>query len=122
MSRKALIAASAAMSLMFLGPRADAHPQLKASVPAADASTASPQQIRLVFSEGLIAKLSGLDLKDQTGKLIETSPAAPDPDDKKQLVVSLKSPLPAGQYTVEWHVVSEDTHRIKGSYSFRVEP
>jgi methionine-rich copper-binding protein CopC len=28
--------------------------------------------------------------------------------------------LSAGSYTVEWHAVSEDTHRIKGQYSFKV--
>jgi methionine-rich copper-binding protein CopC len=122
MSRRTLIAASVTLSLFSAAPSAEAHPRLKASSPPADASIAPPQEIRLVFSEDLIAKLSGLDLKDQTGKLVETDRAAPDPGDKKQLIVRLKSPLVPGQYTVEWHVVSEDTHRVKGSYSFKVEP
>ena len=81
-----------------------------------------PQEIKLTFSEVLIAKFSKVDLKDQAGKPVETGPATADQRDKKQLVVALKSPLAPGQYTVEWQVVSEDTHRIKGSYSFEVKP
>jgi copper resistance protein C len=43
-----------------------------------------------------------------------------DPADRKQLVVPLPSPLIAGRYKVAWHAVSEDTHRVKGEYSFEV--
>jgi len=28
--------------------------------------------------------------------------------------------LPSGNYKVQWHAVGEDTHRVKGSYSFSV--
>jgi methionine-rich copper-binding protein CopC len=28
--------------------------------------------------------------------------------------------LPPGDYKVEWHAVSDDTHRAKGNYSFSV--
>jgi len=104
MSQRTLIAVLAALSLFFAVRPVEAHPRLKASFPAADASTASPREIRLIFGEGLIAKLSGLALKDQTGKSIETGQAAADAADKKQLVVPLKAPLAAGQYTVEWYV------------------
>jgi copper resistance protein C len=122
MAKRAFIATFAALGFFSTMPRAMAHPQLKGSVPAADVSTASPQEIRLIFNEGLIAKLSGIDLKDQSGKQIATEQAVIDPNDTKQLIIRLRSPLTAGYYTVEWHAVSEDTHRVKGSYSFQVEP
>jgi methionine-rich copper-binding protein CopC len=93
-----------------------------ATVPAADVQAQPPQEIRLSFSEALVAKFSGLDLKDQDGKRVETGPAASDPKDGKQLIVLVKATLPAGRYTVEWHAVSEDTHRVKGRYSFEVKP
>jgi len=41
--------------------------------------------------------------------------------DQKQLIVPLQDPLPAGTYTVTWNVVSVDTHRVNGTYSFKVE-
>jgi methionine-rich copper-binding protein CopC len=36
------------------------------------------------------------------------------------LVVPIGEPLPSGNYRVQWHAVGEDTHRVKGSYSFSV--
>jgi methionine-rich copper-binding protein CopC len=111
----------AAVSSFAVQP-AFAHPKLTATVPAADAQAQPPQEIRLSFSEALVAKFSGLDLKDQEGKRVETGPAASDPKDGKQLVAPVKAVLAPGRYTVEWHAVSEDTHRVKGSYSFEVKP
>lgn len=100
---------------------ASAHPQLKSASPAANEPiTGSPTRIELNFSEGLIEKFSGLELKDEHGKTIATGAAATDPKDKKRLVVPLPAPLGPGRYTVDWHVVSEDTHRVKGQYSFSV--
>ena len=62
----------------------------------------------------------GVEVKDQTGKVISTGKAATDPANKKALVVPVKELLPPGDYKVEWHAVSDDTHRVKGSYSFSV--
>jgi hypothetical protein len=76
---------------------------------------------KLDFSEGVIAKYSSLELKDERGKIIATGVARADPKDKKRLVVSIPAPLNPGRYTVNWHVVSEDTHRVQGQYSFTIE-
>ncbi|MGU7670331.1 copper resistance protein CopC [Escherichia coli] len=32
----------------------------------------------------------------------------------------MKQDLAPGDYKVDWHAVSDDTHRVKGSYSFSV--
>jgi methionine-rich copper-binding protein CopC len=69
----------------------------------------------------VIAKFSGLELKDEAGKRIATGVPVTDPKDRRQLVVPLPAPLMVGHYTVSWHAVSEDTHRVKGEYSFRVD-
>ncbi len=66
-------------------------------------------------------KFSGLELKDEKGTTIPTGTAVIDNRDKKQLIVPLTAPLAVGRYTVNWHVVSEDTHRVQGEYSFRVQ-
>ena len=38
----------------------------------------------------------------------------------KTLVLTPARPLVRGSYRLDWHVVSTDTHRVKGSYTFRV--
>jgi methionine-rich copper-binding protein CopC len=108
---------------MLIAAPADAHPTLISASPVADLPTAeSPKEIKLNFSEGVIVKFSGLELKDQGGKAIATGVAVTDAKDKKQLIVPLPTPLMAGRYTVNWHAVSEDTHRLQGEYSFTVGP
>ena len=98
-----------------------AHPTLVDTSPKADSVIAvSPGAIWLIFSEELIAKFSGIDLKDQAGKRVETGPASTAPKNKKQLTIPVITSLTPGTYTVEWHAVSEDTHRVKGSYSFKI--
>jgi len=112
----------AVLAISLLATSANAHPKLKSASPAADVSSkVSPREIKLNFNESVIAKFSGLELKDKAGKTLATGAPANDPGDRKQLVVPLPSPLMPGRYTVTWHAVSEDTHRVKGEYSFRVD-
>ena len=122
MSRNTMtIGTLAVLTMGALATPADAHPKLKSVSPAADVSSkVAPKEIKLNFSEGVIAKFSGLELKDEAGKTITTGVPVSDPGDRKQLVVPLSAPLTAGRYKVTWHAVSEDTHRVKGEYSFEV--
>src|SRR5258707_8749447 len=109
----------AVLVISLLTTSANAHPKLISASPAADVSSkVSPTEIKLNFSEGVIARFSGIELKDETGKAIATGVAATDPKDRKQLVVPLPAPLMAGHYKGTWHAVFEDTHPVKGGYSF----
>ena len=123
MSRNTMaIGALAVLAISAVTTSANAHPKLISASPAADVSSkVSPKEIKLNFSEGVIAKFSGIELRDETGKTIATGVAATDPKDRTQLVVPLPAPLMAGHYKVMWHAVSEDTHRVKGEYSFGVD-
>jgi methionine-rich copper-binding protein CopC len=117
------IAAVAMIAASLLNSAALAHPELKSAEPAAGAAAAtSPKQIRITFTEAVIPQFSGAEVKDQAGKTIATGKATVDPANRKQLVVPVNEPLPPGDYKVEWHAVSDDTHRVKGSYSFSVAP
>ena len=128
--RTMTIGAAAATCIGLSTIPAFAHPVLNSTSPAADAAAVSespkktsdidPKEIRLIFSESIVAKFSGVEVKDKDGKGVDTSAAATDPLDSKQLVVPLSTRLSAGKYTVIWHAVSEDTHRVKGQYSFTV--
>ena len=121
MSKKTSMAAMTMIAAVLFSGAANAHPELQSAEPAAGAAmTTSPTQIRITFNENVIPKFSGVELKDQTGKMIATGNAATDPTNKKQLVVPVEVQLPAGDYKVEWHAVSDDTHRVTGSYSFSV--
>ena len=121
MLKRASPFAMAFASLVWLQVPAFAHADLKTAAPAAGSTVAEVIEIRLGFTEGVNQKFSGIDVKDQSGKKVATGPAAVDPKNKKELVVPVSEKLSAGgSYTVEWHAVSEDTHRIKGQYSFKV--
>ena len=118
---KVKISAVAVIVASLSGNAAFAHPALQSTEPAAgSAATTSPQQIRITFSEAVIPQFSGVELKDQSGKRIATGKVAADPADRNVLVVPIGEPLPSGNYKVQWHAVGEDTHRVKGSYSFSV--
>lgn len=100
-----------------------AHPELQSADPEIGAvMAASPKQIKIMFNESVIPQFSGVELKDKTGKTIATGKATTDPANKKVLVVPMMEQLLPGEYKVEWHAVSDDTHRVNGSYSFSVAP
>jgi methionine-rich copper-binding protein CopC len=116
-----LRSAFAVIAESLFGGAAYAHPEFQSTDPAPGAATTtSPTQIRFMFNENVIPKMSGVEVKDQTGKIIATGKAATDPVNKKLLVVPIDEQLPPGDYKVEWHAVSDDTHRVKGSFSFSV--
>jgi copper resistance protein C len=110
----------ALMAVFLCVDFADAHPQLQSAEPAAGETATAPRQIKILFNEAVIPQFSGLELKDQTGKMVATGKPEVDPANTKLLIVPIPEPLPPGDYKVEWHAVSADTHRVKGSYSFGV--
>ena len=96
------------------------HPVLEASEPGEGATVSSPKEIRLTFTENLVAKFSGLTIKDESGRPIGAAGPSLDLNDKRQLIVPISTPLPPGAYDVDWHAVGADTHRVTGHFSFRV--
>ena len=120
MSKKTSVAAVTMIVASLCCSAAYAHPELRSAEPLAGAATSSPKQIKITFNESVMPQFSGVELKDQTGKVIATGKATADPTNKKQLLVPIQEQLPPGDYKVEWHAVSDDTHRVTGSYSFSV--
>jgi len=115
---------TAAASVALVGAAvgiADAHPALRsANPPLGGALVKAPSEIRLTFSEALIARFSGLEVTDQRGRVVIKSNAQLNIPNKRQLVVPLRAHLAAGTYRVKWHAVSADTHRVNGTYTFRI--
>ena len=126
--RTGLIGSTLAAAALAVATPALAHPKLVASNPAANAIVAKPSSLQLRFSEKLVGQFSSVDLvmtgmpgMANHGPMKINGVATSVGADGKTLVVKLKQPLAAGSYKLDWHAVSADTHRVNGSYSFRVK-
>jgi methionine-rich copper-binding protein CopC len=114
----------AAAALFALAGTANAHPKLLSASPAANATVTKPARIELHFSERLMPAFSKADLTMAAMpgmaamKMPSTAKLAAD---GKTLVVTPAGSLHAGRYTVAWHVVSTDTHKVAGNYVFAVK-
>lgn len=98
---------------------ASAHAKLVSETPAADSmAMPAPTELKLKFSEGIELKFTGVKVVGAKKDAVATGLAALDPKDNTTLVVPFKSALPDGKYTVNWHALSTDGHKTKGSYSF----
>src|SRR5437868_1871478 len=116
MSPRASIPIMVIAALALAATAAGAHPRLQVSNPAPGARlSAAPKEIRMNFSEGLELGFTGLELKDGSGKLVPTGKPSLAAGDNQKLVVPIAKRLTKGTYSVSWHAVSIDTHRVSGS-------
>ncbi|UAN38005.1 CopC domain-containing protein YobA [Enterobacter asburiae] len=119
-------ASRAVCALVFVAstmmtPSVLAHAHLNQQVPAAGSVVTAPQALTLNFSEGIEPGFSGVVVTDAQKQVIKTGTATRDEKNKAQLTVPLEQTLAAGTYQVDWHVVSVDGHKTKGSYHFSVK-
>lgn len=115
----------AAATVLTAAP-ALAHPKLVSATPGSNATVAPTAKVQLTFSEKLLPKFSGAEVT-MTGmpgmathppmKVTATVAVAAD---GKTMVIAFAKPLAKGTYRLDWHVVSSDTHRVKGGYAFKV--
>ena len=116
------LSAAVFLSAMLTTASAFAHAHLQQQIPAADSTVSvSPPALRLPFSEGVELSFSGVTLSGPQNKPVATGKLARSDGNKAQLTLPLNEPLAAGEYTVEWHVVSVDGHKTKGQYHFSVK-
>jgi methionine-rich copper-binding protein CopC len=102
------------------GAPAFAHAQLRSATPAAGGSVqTAPAEVVVNFSESLEGAFSTLVVRDAAGKRVDKADPHVDADNKTTMRVSLP-PLEPGTYTVDWRAVSTDTHRVNGSFTFRI--
>lgn len=110
----ALLAASSLVSTQAL-----AHAHLSTSDPAPHSVLSrAPQAITLTFSEQPEPAFSGIDLRHADGSPVQTGKLSTAPSTNTTLTLPLTTPLAKGEYQVNWHVLSVDGHKTKGSYSF----
>jgi methionine-rich copper-binding protein CopC len=80
-----------------------------------------PRTVALWFTQNLESAFSTIEVLDANGARMNAGNALVDANDRKLLRVPLKA-LPAGTYTVKWHVLSVDTHTTEGNFTFHVAP
>jgi copper transport protein len=109
------------MGTPVLGTPVLAHAQLVASSPAAGAVLeASPDELRLVFSEPLESQVTSIDVATPEGEPVLERAGEVDPNDAFSLVVS-DPQLPDGVYVVTWRTLSAaDGHTAEGFFSFGI--
>jgi copper resistance protein C len=114
----------ASVALILLGlligtAAVQAHAHLERASPQPDSMVqAAPNEVTLWFTQSLEPSFSSAEVRDSSGARVDRG-AHVDEADQRLLRVSVISLLP-GIYNVHWRVVSIDTHRTEGDFSFRV--
>jgi copper resistance protein C len=117
---RVIVAAFALAGLLIAPAAVGAHAFLDHSDPAVGSTVpASPAVIHLWFTQQVEPAFSSVTVTDQSGASMNDGPAAIDPSNPSELDVKLTH-LPAGTYTVKWHVLSVDTHTTEGDFTFHV--
>ena len=117
--RTALILA-AAFSLAAAGA-ASAHARLITGSPKAGATVAAPKELKLTYSESIVAAGSSVSVADAKGGAVATGPLAVDARNKRLVVVPVTNKLATGAYKVTWSMKTEDGHTMGGDFSFTVK-
>lgn len=97
-----------------------AHAELLETVPAAGAQLdAAPDQVILRYSETVDPFDDAIEVFGADGDQVETSDPTHPPGASESVAVDLPA-LDDGAYVVTWRVASEDSHPIRGAFTFRV--
>ncbi|WP_108398243.1 copper homeostasis periplasmic binding protein CopC [Devosia submarina] len=100
-----------------------AHAELLETVPGQEQPVSSaPKELRLAFSESLELAFANVTVTGDDGQQIELGTLSLAPMDNKTVIVTVADELPSGTYIVEYSMVSNDGHKIEGSYTFKVAP
>jgi copper resistance protein C len=120
MVRYARIATAASVGLSLWTAAAFAHAHLVRATPDEGGTVRdAPAEVVLKFNEKLEPAFSSAVIRDAAGKQVDKADAHVDKADHTTLRVSLPS-LGPGVYTVEWRVMSADTHKVDGNFKFKV--
>ena len=115
----AAVFAALLAALLLLGAPAQAHDTLLESDPADGATLeTSPEAITLTYSADILDVSPLVRITDDDGEqLAEITPSIDGP----VATAALEEPLPAGESTIQWRVVSSDGHPIEGTFTVTVE-
>jgi methionine-rich copper-binding protein CopC len=109
--------------LLFLGlwlmpSAASAHAALVRTEPSPGAVPSAPDAVTLTFDEPPRTRFSVVHVLAPDGRRADGGQLTLDGSTVRQ---PLAGPRPAGRYTVDWRVVSDDGHPVSGSWQFTAE-
>lgn len=105
--------------LLFLAGTivANAHAFLDHADPRVGATVATaPRQVTLWFTQNLEPAFSAITVSDSSGQHVEAGKPSINGNVMRVPLRAIK----AGTYRVAWHVLSVDTHKTEGTFTFRV--
>jgi methionine-rich copper-binding protein CopC len=110
-----------AAAACLIGQGAFAHAFLDRASPAVGSDVSgSPPALNLTYTEPVEPLFSTVQVTDASGVRVDEGKPVTQ-NDGRILSVKLKT-LPPGEYHVEWHVTSVDTHKTEGHFTFTVKP
>jgi methionine-rich copper-binding protein CopC len=116
MQRSAIVVIIPLLLLLATG-EASAHALLDHAEPrVGNAVATAPREVTLWFTQKLEPAFSSITVTNSAGQRVDTGKTRVSGN---QMSVSLRSGG-AGTYRVNWRVLSVDTHRTDGSFTFRV--
>ena len=119
--RTSIVFSASAVLVLSGAVAAFAHAHLVRATPAAGATVSTPpSEVTLRFNEKLESAFSSIVVRDQSGKQVDKGSATVDKDDRALMRVLLQQPMTPGVYKVEWKVMSADTHKIDGNFTFTI--
>lgn len=118
MTRILVFAATAAASLA-LAPAALAHVELEKTTPKAHSTVKAPSSVSMTFSGPI--RSASLSVTGPGSKAAAKGHGGRDPRNINRALVSLKSGLGAGKYTVKANVTAADGHKEDFTFWFRIK-
>ena len=116
--RAAVVALAAGLLLTLVAAPASAHDELKSSDPADQATlVAPPSSVVLTFEEPPVALGAQVVVTGPNGPVSAGSPRL----DGVLVTQDVQPGAPAGRYTVEWRVTSDDGHPVSGTFTFTAQ-
>src|SRR5256885_1126354 len=116
MNRRHLIRFICILGLTLTPSIAWAHAVLKRSEPTAGARVASPDVIRLWFSERPEVAFTAITVTDASGRVFPIKLPQPNASNPLEVSFVVAALLPAGKYSVAWRTVASDGHPYRGSF------
>lgn len=108
-------------AICLVSSAAFAHAFLDRASPAVGSEVpSSPSTLTLTYTEPVEPLFSTVHVTNGSGTEVDQGKPSVR-DDGRTLVVNLKK-LPPGDYHVDWHVTSIDTHKTQGHFTFTVKP
>ncbi len=118
--RRSILFAFIAMVSCFAASEVRAHATLDHAEPRVGNKVATaPREVTLWFTEKLEPAFSSITVTNAAGERVDSGKTRVS---GSQMSVSLRSGGGPGTYHVNWRVLSVDTHRTEGNFTFQVGP